>query len=126
MRSTGSPASSTEENHPAKQLANYKLPNSYAFFDTVHVKTSATMLTVFYMLSLAIADLIVYTAMISSSSFTYVSAINAVILLSISLALYGIWKELSLCMLPLMVIQVVFFCSQWEVLHFVYCTVTVL
>ncbi|VDO40018.1 unnamed protein product [Onchocerca flexuosa] len=64
------------------------------------------MLTVFYMLLLAIADLIVYTAMTSSSSFTYVSAINAVILLAILLALYGIWKELSLCMLPLIVIQV--------------------
>ncbi|KAM3725932.1 Glutamate receptor ionotropic, kainate [Dirofilaria immitis] len=95
-----------EDNQPVKHLTNYKLPNSYTFFGTIHIKTSATMLTLFYMLLLAVSDLVADTTLIDSSLFTYVSTVNIIIMLAILLALYGIWKELSLCLLPLIVIQV--------------------
>ncbi|MCP9265853.1 hypothetical protein DINM_021252 [Dirofilaria immitis] len=88
-----------EDNQPVKHLTNYKLPNSYTFL------TSATMLTLFYMLLLAVSDLVADTTLIDSSLFTYVSTVNIIIMLAILLALYGIWKELSLCLLPLIVIQ---------------------
>ncbi|KAL3982791.1 putative integral membrane protein [Acanthocheilonema viteae] len=106
VRSSGSPNDDVEgDNHPAKQLANYKLYNSYTFFGTIHIKTSATMLTVFYILSLAVADFIVISE-IDSSSATHATAASATILFAILLAQYGMWKESSLCLLPLMIIQI--------------------
>ncbi|EFO26607.1 hypothetical protein LOAG_01880 [Loa loa] len=94
------------DNHPAKRLANYKLANSYTFFGTVHIKTSATMLTVFYILSLAIADFTIDVIMTDSSSLTYATTASVIILLAILLAQYGMWKESSLCLLPLIFIQI--------------------
>ncbi|VDO27535.1 unnamed protein product [Brugia timori] len=94
-------------NHPAKQLANYKLANTYTFFGTIHIKTSATVLIVFYMLSLAVADLTIDVTTIDSSSSVYTTTASTIALLVILLAQYGIWKESSLCLLPLIFIQVV-------------------
>lgn len=58
------------------------------------------------MLSLAVANFTVDITTIYSSSFTYISTISTIVLFAILLALYGMWKELSLCLLPLIVIQV--------------------
>ncbi|CAG9532644.1 unnamed protein product [Cercopithifilaria johnstoni] len=93
------------DNHPAKQLANYKLHNSYTFFGTIHIKTSATMLTVFYIILLAITDFTIDITTIDSSSIIYVTIASTIILFVILLAQYGIWKESSLYLLPLIVIQ---------------------
>ncbi|VDK77773.1 unnamed protein product [Litomosoides sigmodontis] len=108
MRSSNSSSSSMEGNdHPAKQLANYKLHNSYTFFGTVHIKTSATMLTVIYILLLAVADFTVdVITTTNSSSVTYGTIASTAVLLAILLAQYGMWKESSLCLLPLIVLQV--------------------
>uniref|UniRef100_A0A0R3S685 PGG domain-containing protein n=1 Tax=Elaeophora elaphi TaxID=1147741 RepID=A0A0R3S685_9BILA len=73
LQPSSSPNNSMErDNHPAKQLASYKLRNSYAFFGTIHIKTSATMLTALYLLALAVADFTIDTTSIDPSSVTYV------------------------------------------------------
>ncbi|EJW87633.1 hypothetical protein WUBG_01456 [Wuchereria bancrofti] len=96
-----------DNNDPAKQLANYKLANTYTFFGTIHIKTSAAVLIVFYMLSLAAADLAIDVIAIDSSSSAYATTASTIALLVILLAQYGIWKESSLCLFPLIFIQIV-------------------
>lgn len=70
-------------------------------------QTSATMLTVFYILLLAVVDFTVdIVTTTDSSSVTYGTIASTTVLFAILLAQYGIWKESSLCLLPLIVIQV--------------------
>uniref|UniRef100_A0A915Q1B4 PGG domain-containing protein n=1 Tax=Setaria digitata TaxID=48799 RepID=A0A915Q1B4_9BILA len=68
------------------------------------------MLTVFYMLLLAVANFAVDIIAVEPSSFTYAGTVSTVILLAVVLAQYGMWKELSLCRFIMLITGSIIFC----------------
>ncbi|VDM94908.1 unnamed protein product [Thelazia callipaeda] len=108
------------DDHSIKAAANCKLPNDHTFFGTIHVKTSATMLTIIYMILVGVAGLTASTAMSDSPSFALTCA---ALLLIVLLAQFGIWKEASIFLLPIIVIlgAAVFLSSAVTVFVEFYC-----